>query len=356
MTQRSQGFEVASDDEAIELFFERGFTDGLPVVPPTESRVARMTAAAAGLKPAEVIGEVAPNYRPATVEKIAINAVMAGCKPEYFAAVLAGVRALCRPQFNLHGLQATTHFAAPLFIVNGPIRQQIGINCGHNVFGQGWRANATIGRALRLVMVNLGGARPGEISKSTLGHPGKYTYCIGENEEQSPFEPLHVELGFERGQSTITAFGAEAPHGISDHYTRDGTALLMSIGLSMGAIWNHKTYPVAGQTVLVLSPEHAHDLARAGFDKKRIKSFLFEHVRRPAGELMREADGLEVSGLTRKLAAEQGPQALVPKFPSAESVVVIVAGSTAGRFSAAIPGWLGGEMGSVMTTEPIVMR
>jgi hypothetical protein len=350
---RSSNFEAANDDEAIELFFERGLTDGLPVVPPTEARVARMMAACRSLKPTDIIGEVAPNYRPATVEKIAINAVMAGCRPDYLPVLVAGVRAICRSEFNLHGLQATTHFAAPLFIINGPIRKEIDINCSHNVFGQGWRANATIGRALRLIMVNLGGAKPGEIDKSTLGHPGKYTYCIGENEEQSPFEPLHVERGFDRAQSTITAFGAEAPHGISDHYTRDPSALLLSIGKSMGCLWNHKAYPIAADVVLVLSPEHAQDLGRAGFTRRKIRDFLFEKVRRPASELLKEDDGLELSPLAYKIAKQSGSEALVPKFISPDSISIVVAGSTAGRFSAAIPGWLFGDMGSVMVTEPI---
>ena len=187
-----RGYDVNEDIDAIEFYFERGVTDGLPVVPPTETRVARMLAVTA--RPAdEVIALVPPNYGAATLEKIAINAVMAGCKPDYLPVVVAGVQAMCAEQVSLHGVQGTTHTATPLFIVNGPVRQQLDINCATGVFGSGWRANATIGRALRLIMTNLGGARPGEIDKSAMGHPGKYTFLIGEYEEASPWEPLHVE-------------------------------------------------------------------------------------------------------------------------------------------------------------------
>ena len=193
--EERHGYVVDEDIDAIEYYFERGVTDGLPVVPPTEARMMRMLGGHGAARPTRSIALVPPNYGAATLEKIAVNAVMAGCKPEYLPVVVAGVQAMCAEQVSLHGVQGTTHTATPLFIVNGPVRQQLDINCATGVFGSGWRANATIGRALRLIMINIGGARPAEIDKSTMGHPGKYTFLIGEYEEASPWEPLHVEKG-----------------------------------------------------------------------------------------------------------------------------------------------------------------
>ncbi|HET7340442.1 MAG TPA: TlpA family protein disulfide reductase, partial [Methylomirabilota bacterium] len=183
---------TVSAADAIEELYARGVTDGLPVVPPTRERVSRALQAC-GRAADELIAEVPPNYGRATVEKIAINAVMAGCRPEYLPVVIAAVEAACDERFDLHGVSATTNSTAQLIVVNGPVRGRLDVNCGANLFGPGWRANATIGRALRLVCVNLGGARPGVVSMSTFAHPGRYTYCIGEWEEQSPWESLAVE-------------------------------------------------------------------------------------------------------------------------------------------------------------------
>ncbi len=340
---------MRTDD--VESWFERGITDGLPVVPPTQERVDRMLRGSR-LDPEELIGEVPPNYGRATVAKIAVNAGMAGCKPQYLPVVIAAVEAACDPLFNLHGQSATTHFAAPLIIVNGPIRRAINLNCGTGVFGPGFRANATIGRALRLVMLNLGGARPGEISMSTFGHPGRYTYCIGEYEEVSPWQALHVERGFSGAQSTVTLFAGEAPHGISDHASRSAAELIASIGWSMAGIWNHKTFPVYGHTLLVVGPEHAKTIADQGWSKQDIKQFLFDTIRRPYRELMPGPDGAEGTRLRFDTSAH-APDDLVPKFPSPEEIMIMVAGGTAGRFSVAIPGWLGGKHGSQPVTRPI---
>ncbi|MBI3801684.1 MAG: TlpA family protein disulfide reductase, partial [Deltaproteobacteria bacterium] len=188
-------------DDPVEQLFEQEVTDGLPVVPPTRERVERMLAGAPERERDELIGALGPCYGDATVEKIAINAVMAGCKPEYFPVVLAGVEGLCDERFCTHGLSVTLLSGAPLAIINGPVRRQIGLNCGHNALGHGFRANATIGRALRLVIMNIGGARPHGITKATMGHPGQYTFVVAEDEEASPLEPLHVERGFQRQDS-----------------------------------------------------------------------------------------------------------------------------------------------------------
>ncbi len=226
---------MPADLDPFEFLDRQGLTDGLPVVPPTEERVARMLAGTAR-RPADVVADVPPNLAPATVEKIAVNAVMAGCRPEYLPVVIAAVEAACTDAFNLHGVLATTYFVGPLLVVNGPVRHAIGLNCGRNVFGQGTRANATIGRALQLVVRNVGGGRPGEVDMATLGQPGKFGACIGENEEASCWEPLHVERGFDRGQSTVTVFAAEAPRAIRDQLSRSSRSLAASMGFSLEAI------------------------------------------------------------------------------------------------------------------------
>ncbi len=186
---------MASDEtDPVELMYERGMTDGMPVVPPTEARVQRMLNAT-NRDPKALIGVIGPGFGRATVEKIAINAVMAGCRPSYFPTVIAAVEALCEEQFCVHGISVTTFSASPMAIINGPIRHQIGVNGGHNALGHGFRANATIGRALRLMIHNVGGAKPHDISKATMGHPAQYSFCVGENEEDSPWEPLTCRTG-----------------------------------------------------------------------------------------------------------------------------------------------------------------
>jgi hypothetical protein len=341
---------VVSDD--VEVWFERGVTDGLPVVPPSRARVDAMLATTR--RPREqLVAEVPPNYGRATVEKLAVNAVMAGCRADYFPVVLAVVEAACDPAFNLHGQSGTTNAASPLIILNGPVRQRLGINCAAGVFGPGYRANATIGRALRLIMINVGGARAGQISMSTMGHPGRYTYCIGEHEEVSPWEPLHVERGFARADSTVTLFSGEGPLSINDHLSRSAAQLAASLGWSAAGIWNHKSFPLYGHTLLVVGPEHARTFAGERWSKGQLRQFLYETIRRPAGELAPGPDGAEI-GRLKDLLEGRGPGEPIPKFPSPEEIVIVVAGGTAGRFSAVVPGWMGGEMGSQPVTRRIV--
>src|SRR5216684_7748138 len=217
MATASAVMRPISADDPIEQLYEQGVTDGFPVVPPTRDRVERMLAGAPDRSRNELIGTLGPCYGEATVEKVAINAVMAGCKPEYFPVVLAGVEALCDERLCAHGLNVTLFSAAPWAIINGPVRLQIGLNCEHNALGHGFRANATIGRALRLAIMNIGGAKPQQITKATMGHSAQYTFCVGENEEESPWEPLHVEKGFRPEQSTVTLFGGHSPFQINDH-------------------------------------------------------------------------------------------------------------------------------------------
>jgi hypothetical protein len=333
---------VASDE--FELWFERGVTDGLPVVPPTRERVARMLDGTRR-EPGAPLGALPPNYAVLTVEKLAVNAVMAGCRPEYMPVLVAAAECACDPAFNLHGVATSTHFSAPLIVVNGPIRPRIGLNASFGVFGPGYRANATIGRTLRLVMINVGGARPGEISMSTFGHPGRYTYCIAEHEEASPWPPYHVSRGLAPGTSAVTLFAGEAPHGISDHASRTARSLAGSLGWSMAGLWNSKHFPLYSHTMLVVGPEHARTFADDGWSREDLARHLHETIRVPYRTLLADADHGESTNL-RYGKREPGPDEMVSKFPSPDEIHVVVAGGTAGRFSMAIPGWLGTRNGS----------
>ncbi|MBI4247508.1 MAG: hypothetical protein HY614_10020 [Candidatus Rokubacteria bacterium] len=340
-----------TDTDEFESWFERGVTDGLPVVPPTRERVERMLRGTRRPRE-EMLGEMPPNYGRLTVEKVAINAVMAGCRPEYLPVVIAAVECAGNPRFNLHGVATSTHFSAPLILVNGPIRSRIGLNSSFGVFGPGWRANATIGRALRLIMINIGGAKPGEISMSTFGHPGRYTYCIAEHEEASPWPPYHVSRGFTAETSTVTLFAGEAPHGISDHASRTARALAGSLGWSMAGLWNSKHFPLYSPTMLVVGPEHARTFADDGWSKADLTRHLHDTIRRPYRELLPDDDHGEGTNL-RFSRTPPGSDALVPKFPSVDELHVVVAGGTAGRFSVAIPGWLGTKNGSQPVTRAV---
>jgi hypothetical protein len=324
----------------------------LPVVPPSRSRVDAMLTGTRRERD-KVIGEMAPNYGRATVERVAVNAVMAGCRPEYLPVLLAAVEAACHPAFNLHGVSSSTHFSAPLMLVNGPIRRRIGLNCSFGLFGPGYRANATIGRALRLVMINVGGARPGETSMSTFGHPGRYTYCIGEHEEASPWPPYHAGRGFAPDQSTVTLFAGEGPHGISDHSSRTAPSLAGSIGWSMAGLWNAKHFPLYSHTMLLVGPEHARTFADDGWSQDDLRGFLFRAIRAPYRTLLPADDNGEGTNLRFARGREPAPEELIPKFPSTNELHVVVAGGTAGRFSMAIPGWLGTKNGSTPITLAI---
>jgi hypothetical protein len=329
----------APTDDPFEALYARGVTDGLPVIPPTRDRV-EAAVEASGRRGGELIALVPPNFGRATVERIAVNAVMAGCLPVYLPVVIAGVEAMCDDAFDLHGVSATTNFPAPLLILNGPARRRLDVNCGAGVFGPGWRANATIGRAIRLVAVNVGGAVPGVVSMSTLAHPGRYTYCIGEHEEENPWEPLHVEHGFAAGDSTVAVFAAEAPHGVYDHQSRGARDLLVTIGKSLEVISHHKSTH-HGDTLVVLSPEHARTIAGDGWGKAEMREFLWRRLRKPVRELIPGVEGGE--GLPAHVLAKfphpETEETLIPKFREPGNLKFVVAGGTAGRFSAVIPGW-----------------
>jgi hypothetical protein len=346
---RARRIEIGAHDDPFEFMFDLGITDGLPVVPPTPERVLRMLTGTRR-DPQEVVGVVAPNLAPVTVEKIAINAVMAGCKPEYLPVVIAAVEAICTEQFNIHGVLATTHFPTPVIIVNGPIRRRIGMNAGINALGQGNRANATIGRAVQLVVRNVGGGRPGEVDRAVLGQPGKYTFCFAEHEERSPWPPLHVERGFRPDESTVTVFAGGAPTGFIDQLSRSARALATSFGLALAAVSHPKQYGY-GEIVVVVSPEHADTFARDGWTKDQVRAAIQQATLRPVRELVRDETCPE--GIPPAAAARLGPDTLLPKFRSDDMITLVVAGGEAGKFSAYLQGWVSGPTGSIMTTRPI---
>jgi hypothetical protein len=323
--------------EVNELFYRRGWTDGLPIIPPTRARVDRMIAG--GGRPAEaVVGRIPPKWGEASIERIATNAVMAGCRPEHLPVVIAALEALLDDRFNLHGVQCTTHVTTPLIVVNGPLAGRLGINGGPNCFGQGWMANAAIGRAVRLALVNLGGAQPGRIDKATLGHPGKYTYCIAENEADSPWPPFHVEQGFGAEDSTVTVFAAEAPHNINNHSFQP-YRLLDGVAGTMTTIGANNFY-VMGDYLVVLGVDHARLLDQAGWKRRHVQRYLFERARLPVGRL--KFGGMYVENIERNLwprwIERTDEAALVPPVREPEDIKVFVAGGP-GPHSVVIPGW-----------------
>jgi hypothetical protein len=303
----------------------QGWTDGLPIVPPTEEDV-REFLRFTDREPREVVAVLPPRQGEATVERIAINAIMAGCRPEFFPVILTAVEALADPAFNLDSIQATTHPVAPLIIVNGPIAKEVGINSGYNAFGQGFRANLTIGRAIRLVLMNVGGGLPGTGDRATQGSPAKIAYCVAENEEANPWEPLHIEHGFPREVSTITAIACEGPHNIQDHFSYTGLGILKVIAGAMGQAGSNNIL-AGGHPLLSLGPEHAATIARDGFTKRQVKEFLFEHARFPLARL-----GDEYRTHLIQRGAKDAPDTMGPAVRSADDRTVIVTGG-AGKHS-----------------------
>jgi thiol-disulfide isomerase/thioredoxin len=342
--------EVADDEDPFEYCF-RTFGDALPVVPPTPKRMARMLSGTA-LDRTEIIARVPPCYGEATVEKIAANAVMAGCVPDMMRVLLPLVRAVCDERFNVHGVQATTHFAAPLVIINGPVRNELGFAYRQNAFSNVARANSTLGRALQLILLNLGGARPEAIDMSTLGNPGKFSYCIAEHEEANPWEPLHVERGFQSQQSALTLFAGEAPHGVSEHTARRPEQVLKSICYALATVWTYRTC-LNSEAIVVLCPEHARTIHRAGWTKQDVREFLFENTGVPVRAYVDARDSEGSQRVSNYQEVRIGGERCYRKFASPTSIRLVVAGGTAGKFSAVIGSWAAGPRGSEMVTYPI---
>jgi hypothetical protein len=309
----------------------------LPIVPPTEVRVLAMLEGTTRA-PDEIVAVVPPDLAPCTVEKVAINAVMAGCKPEYLPVVLTALEAACTDVFNIHGLLATTMSAGPVLIVNGPIRRRIGMNSGKNVFGQGNRANSTIGRALQLVIRNVGGGRPGEVDRATLGNPGKVGFCFAEDEEGSPWTPLSTDFGIEAGVDSVMLFPGEGPRTIVDQIARDPVAICHAFAASLKTMYTPKLV-MAFDAILAISPEHARIFREAGWSKAEVKAKLHELTSMPGSELVRGANGI-AEGLPDSVRDKS-----IPKFRP-DGLHIVHCGGGAGLFSAIIPGWANGEMGS----------
>lgn len=340
----SRRVEFAAAEDPIEAMYDRGWSDGLPLVPPTPERVLTMLTGTTR-DPAEVVALAPPNLVELTVEKIAVNAVMAGCKPEYLPVVIAALEAACTDEFNMHGLLCTTMSVGPVLWVNGPIRNAIGMNSGINVLGQGNRANMTIGRALQLVIRNVGGGLPGGIDRATLGNPGKLGLCFAEDEEGSPWPSYAQDQGFSAEQNTVTLFPGEGPHLAVDQKSRTPEALSKSLASCLLAA-NHPRMILGMDATLVLSPEHTARFADAGWSKDQVRDAIIGHTVRKSDDILAGADGI-AEGLPEGFAGLE-----LAKFRP-DGLRIVHAGGPAGLFSAIIAGWLGGDAGSHTVTREI---
>jgi len=332
----AQLFSAGDEADAVEQLHELGCTDGLPVVVPTPARVDRM-ALASGMDRELLLGEMGPGKGIATIEKVAVAGVMAGCLPDYMPVVVAAVRAVIDPAFDLTEMQSTTHCTAPLIIVNGPARQWCGpIASGFGALGPGHRANASIGRALRLAMINIGGARPGVSDMALLGHPGKFTYCLAEDEEHSPFPPLHVARGFESGESVVTVIGAEAPHSVLYSVDADNPEnhlrLLELLAIGLANLATNNAILRNGCAVVVLNPDHAAALAAAGLSREDVAKKLSELAAHPRADI--ERYGRDFMGWSK-----DGD--MFHCFASPEQILVLMAGGS-GLYSMVMPSWSAG--------------
>ena len=345
---RARKIDVAASDDVVEFMFDQGFSDGLPLVPPTPERVMRMLAGTRR-DAQDVVATVPPNMGEATVEKIAINAVMAGCKPEYLPVVIAAVEAVCTDEFNIHGVTATTMGAAPVMVVNGPIREKIGMNMKLGALGAGNRANATIGRALRLVVRNVGGASTGGVERSTLGNPMKFTMCFAEYEERTPWPALHVERGFDAQDSVVTVFAMTGgPVHIVDQTSREPNNIAGTLGLGLDGVFSPKMRNLPVDVLLVVCPEHLDTLMREGdYSKDQLRARIQEITAQPvAGQ--RPDSVFRGDADTSAAAPPRGA-----KFASTDYIHIVVAGSDAGKFSSAFHGWATGAVGSISVSKKI---
>ena len=326
----SRRIDVADPEDAVEVAYDRGWSDGLPIIPPTPLRVAMMLSGTTR-SPGEVIGLIPPNLAECTVEKAAANAVMAGCRPEYFPVVLAAIETALEPAFSMHGLLATLWFSGPVIIVNGPIAKRIGMNSGGNALGQGNRANATIGRALQLVIRNVGGGLPGEIDRAVFGNPGKYTFCFAEDESDPKWTPLNVARGFKRGTSTVTLFHGDGVQGISAGRSRTPEGLARSLAMGLSVVC-HPKLAEWSNAILAISPDHYAIFNQGGWGRTEIEAGLREALRRPGRDLVQGAHGVE-EGIDPARAGE-----MVDKFNEG-GLLVVRAGGRGGLMSAVIGGW-----------------
>jgi len=340
VTFESEKVEIGGYEDEQEACFDRDWSDGLPVVPPTPVRVYRMLQGTQR-DPKEVLGLMPPDYEPCTVEKVAINAVMAGCRPEYMPVLIAAVEAALDDAFVLHGIVATTMFVGPIVIVNGPVRKAIGMNSGVNALGQGNRANSSIGRALQLVIRNVGGGKPGGVDRAAFGTPGKVGFCFAENEEDSCWEPLSVERGIAPGKSAVTLFAGYGVQGIVDQNSRTPESLVRSFAACLAVMRHPKIYQGL-DAIVVISPEHLRVFREAGWAKKRFISELMTLTTVPAEQIVTGAGGMTPG------TPESARGTMVRKF---RELLVVHAGGIAGLFSAVLEGWSGNSQSRITTKE-----
>lgn len=335
---------LASAEDEIEALYARGWTDGFPVVPPTPERVMRMLSGTTR-SPNDVVAIAPPDLVELTVEKIAINAVMAGCKPEYLPWVIAALEAACTDEFNMHGVLATTMPVGPVIVCHGPGTRRIGMNSGINVFGQGNRANSTIGRAVQLTIRNVGGGRPGEVDRATHGNPGKLSFCFAEDEEHSPFGTLGVERGLAPDADGVTVFAGEGPRVMVDQLARTPEQLLASLAACMRSAI-HPKLVIAFDAILTISPDHGRIFAEAGWTRAQILDDLHSRLQLSGADIIRGAHDM-AEGVSESLA-----DATLPKFRPG-GILLTYAGGGAGLFSSVIAGWANGKMGSDPVTRPV---
>ena len=333
-TTAPERFTFADEDEALETFHARRLTDGLPFLLPTAERVQAMIAGS-GRQAGEVIAIVPPRWAEATVENIAINAVMAGCRPQYMPVLIAALQAAADPAFGLYSVQATTHPCAVMMLISGPIIDELGLNFRHGSFGPGFRANASIGRAMRLVLMNVGGGIPGEGDQATHGSPAKFSYCVAENEAATPWEPFRVTRGFSKTDSTVTVFSGEGPHNVNDHVCTSAESTLTVVADTMTTIGhNNAGSVIRGDVLVAFGPEHAHTIASGGMSKADVQKLLYERARNKVGLLK----------LRAMYKAENWPDwvdqsdddALCPIVGKPEDIHIVVTGGP-GKHSAFIP-------------------
>ena len=342
---QARKIELAESEDIMEACFERGWSDGLPLVPPTPLRVTRMLSGT-DRSADEIVGSVPPDNRPCTIEKIAINAVMAGCKPDYLQVVIAALRAALKDEFCMHGLLCTTYFSTPVMIVNGPITKQIGMNSGVNALGQGNRANATIGRALQLIVRNVGGGIPGGIDRATLGNPGKYTFCFCEDESDAEWPSLSMDRGYTREDSVVNLFAGSGVQPFVDQQSRQPESLVKNLANSLRSVANTRSFGMA-DAIIVISPEHRRVLREGGWTKPNLKQALYDELKTPGADIIRGKDGI-AEGMPEKFK-----DIILNKFRD-DGLHIVGAGGKAGMFSAIISGWLAsGEKGSQMVSQQI---
>ena len=355
MELKSERIDVADAWEAVELYFERRWTDGLAIVPPTEERVERMIRYS-GRDPQEILGEVPPYYGIATIEKLAVNAVMAGCLPEYFPVVIAAMEAMLEPRHNLNGTQCTQSGAEPLIIVNGPIVKRLGVNFAESVFGRGYRANGTIGRAVRLALWNLGRNFPGEPDRSTTSHPGSWSYCIAEDEERSPWEPLHVEKGLPKGSDAVTVFCCEAPHPVAVHGTVKQVLQGLCDAIATPGAANYVFLGDGAELLVTISPLNVARFREEGWSKQDVKHYLWDHSKVPYHRIKQlgiltavEMGGSDFAEFRwPKWIDKSDPNYPVPATLSPDDVHVVVCGGN-GDWCTVCHGW--GYGGVAITKE-----